>query len=321
MLKRYLEYIKEDYNGYHSFGEWVESLMNKDDIVIRNIVSNFTQEIDPSIKLSNAINILDKNIQSEMKRQINNYLKNGVKEAPIKVNTIITDDDIIKESDITISGKGVFASFLKVLTSLKQKEIEPNWEKCPNDFLIYYYYPNLETELVKNIFNRFKSLNRYVDYIDYQNNELDLYCGIRCDGNFEYGIRYTEPIKLGVFKLTSSAIRWLCQLDSKSAESLKKEIVNLKYTDIITLGQIKKDMLTFNPGYHEQKSNPILKGKVISFGYYGVSKWNDGKIEDEELIKIKNSFTKFILSKKWGSKILISVNPKSFWVFLNIKLK
>jgi hypothetical protein len=252
---------------------------------------------------------------------LNNYLKNGIKKVPIRVNTTITDDDIIKESDITIYGKGIFSSFLKVLTSLGQKEIEPNWEKCPNDFLIYYYYPNLKTELVKNIFNRFKSLNRYVDYLNYQNNELNLYCGIRCDGNFEYGIKYEESIKLGVFKLTSSAIKWICQLDSKSADSLKKEIINLKHNDIITLGQIKKDMLIYNPGYHEQKSKPIIKNRVISFGYYGISKWSDGKIDDGELISIKNNFTKYILSKKWGNKILISINPKSFWIFLNIKLK
>jgi hypothetical protein len=34
MIKRYLEFIKEDLNGFNSFGKWIESLINND---VRNI--------------------------------------------------------------------------------------------------------------------------------------------------------------------------------------------------------------------------------------------------------------------------------------------
>ena len=62
MIKRYLDFIKED-NEFHSLGEWIESLI--DDEYVRNIVSRYTKDSDPSIDLSNAINILDEKTQQE----------------------------------------------------------------------------------------------------------------------------------------------------------------------------------------------------------------------------------------------------------------
>ena len=318
MIKKYLEFIKEDFNGFNTLGEWVESLMN--DEYIRNIVARYTKDSDASIDLSNAINILDERIQSEIKYQIEEYLQNGIEEKEPQFSTS-TDLEPLTESEITVAGKGIFISFLKSLTSLGQKEILPNWEKCPDDFILYYYYPNLQSEHVKQIFSRFKSLSRYLDHVDYQKNEVDLYFGVKCDGNFEYGLHYDTPTPIGQFKLSQTVIKWICQIESKSASSLKKELVNLTLGDIITLGKIKTDMLTFNPGYHEKRLSPVLKDRIFSFGYFGLGRWDNGKLDEGELMNVKNNFTTWLLNKKWGSKVLISVKPMSFWVYLHIKLK
>ena len=80
-------------------------------------------------------------------------------------------------------------------------------------------------------------------------------------------------------------------------------------------------MLTFNPGYHEKKLLPMLKDRVISFGYFGVGRWDNGKIDEGELMNVKNNFTTWLLTKRWGSKVLISVKPNSFWLYLHLKLK
>lgn len=319
MIKRYLDFINENQiNGFNSLGEWIESLI--DDDYVKNIVSRYTKDSDPSIDLSNAINILDDKTKQEIKSQIDHYLEHGIEEKDPQF-LMSTDLEPLTESEITVAGKGIFTSFLKALTSLGQKEVQPAWEKCPDNFLIYYYFPNLESEVVKQIFGRFKSLSRYIDFIDYQKNQLDLYFGIKCDGQFEYGFLYEKLNPIGQFKLSQSVIKWICQLESKSAFSLKKEIVNLTYSDIVTLGQIKYDMLQFSPGYHEKKLSPVIKDRVISFGYFGVGRWDNGKLDDGELQNIKSNFTTYLLSKKWGSKVLISVKPMSFWVYLNIKLK
>lgn len=321
MIKRYLDFIKEDFNGFHTLGEWIETLI--DDEYVKNIVSRYTKDSDHSIDLSNAINILDDKTQQEIKYQIDNYLQNGIEEKEPEF-LVSTDIEALSEAltdEITIAGKGIFTSFLKCLTSLGQKEAQPVWEKCPDDFLLYYHYPNLQSEVVKQIFSRFKSLLRYVDLIDYQKNEVDLYFGVRCDGEFEYGLHYDNNQPIGRFKLSQSTIKWICQLDSKSAHSLKKELVNLTYADIITFGKIKSEMSSFQPGYYEKKLSPTIKDRVISFGYYGIGKWDNGKLDEGEFQNIKNNFTTWLLSKRWGNKVLISVKPMSFWVYLHIKLK
>ena len=318
MIKRYLEFIKENLNGFNSLGEWIESLMN--DEYVRNIIARYTKDSDHSIDLSNAINILDDKTKQEIKAQIDYYLENGIEEKEPQF-LISTDLEPLTESEITVAGKGIFISFLKSLTSLGQKEVQPSWEKCPDGFLLFYHYPNLQSEDVKQVFSRFKSLTRYLDIIDYQKNETDLYFGIKCDGNFEYGVHYDVLKPIGQFRLSQSVIKWICQIESKSASSLKKELVNLTLADVITLGKIKTDMLTFNPGYHEKKLSPMLKDRIISFGYFGVGRWDNGKIDEGELMNVKNNFTTWLLTKRWGSKVLISVKPNSFWLYLHLKLK
>lgn len=322
MIKKYLQFLAENkINGFNSIGEWVESLI--DDDYIKNIVNRFTKDIDYSVDLSNAINILDDKIKKDIKSQIENYLQNGIEDKEPNI-TASTNIEQLKEdvsSEITISGKGIFTSFLKSLTGLGRKETIPNYESIPNDFLIYYHYDNLNYEDVKQIFSRFKSLTRYIDSLDYQKNELDLYFGIKCNGELEYGIRYDSNIPIGRFKLSKSAIKWICQIDSKSAASLKKEIVNLTYNDIILFGNIKLSMEQFNPGYFEKKSIPTINDRIITFAYYGIGKWENGKLDETELQNIKNRFNTWLASKKWNTKVLINIKSSSFWVYLSLKLK
>ena len=102
---------------------------------------------------------------------------------------------------------------------------------------------------------------------------------------------------------------------------MKKEIVNISHTDMLLLGKIKTDMKDFKPGYFEKESKPTISDKVISFGYYGIGKWDNGKLDEGELLNIKNNFTAWVMTKKWGQKVLISVKPHSFWLYVHIKLK
>ena len=80
-------------------------------------------------------------------------------------------------------------------------------------------------------------------------------------------------------------------------------------------------MKDFNPGYFEKRLKPTILDKVITFGFFGVGRWDNGKLDEGEFQNIKNNFTTWLLSKRWGNKVLISVKPMSFWVYLHIKLK
>lgn len=343
IIKKYIQFIKEDKMGFNSLGEWIETL--SDDDYVMNIVNRYLREISPDIDLANAINLLDKRDQASIKSQVQKYLDDGIEEKEPTVLTSTRTANILNhkngtsnvigigsigdklvgesvETEISVAGKGVFNSFLKSLTALGQKDSNPNYQDCPDEFLMFYYFPNLESNSVKMIFSRFKSLVRYIEFVDYQQNEVNLYFGIKCDGQFEYGMKYDDRMMpFGQFKLSKSVIRWITQLESKSAFSLKKELVNLSLNDIITLGRIKMDMKNFNPGYHEKQSYPLITDKVITFGYYGVGKWDNGKLDQSELLNLKNNFSTWVLSKSWGSKVLISIQPQSFWLNIHIKLK
>lgn len=320
MIKKYFQFIKEKFNNnFNTIGEWVESLM--EDEYVRNIIARYTKETDPSIRLANTIDILDEKAKDDIKYQIDEYLKNGIVDKDPEI-IASTDLEEIKESEITLAGKGIFSSFLKSLTNLGQKELKASWEHCPNNFLIFYYYKDLDASIVKQIFSRYRSLNNYLELIDYGKNETNLYYGIKTDGNFEYGVSYDKLIPMGQFRLSKSVIKWLCQIDSKSAFHLKTQIVNLSYNDILTLGKIKSDMETFVPGYHERKESIIINDKIITFGYYGLGKWENGKADEKEFTKMKNNFINWVLTKKWSDKVLISVPvPKSFTTYIHIKLK
>lgn len=334
MIKRYLQFILEsNLEDFNSLGEWVESLSN--DEYIMNIVNRYIndnqkfyggEDINPTINLSNAVNLLDDRIKKEIKQQIDEYLNSGIEEkqpviTPSTDTVDLLGESVESQSEISVAGKGIFTSFLKSLTALGQKESSPNWQQCPEDFLLYYLFPNLESELVKQIFSRFKSLTRYLHLVDYQHNNLSLYFGLNTVGQFEYGIQYEQRFPIGQFKISQSVIKWILSIDSKSSQSLKKELVNLNYSEILILGQIKNDMKLFSPGYFEKKLNPMLRDRIITFGYYGIGKWDNGKLDEGEYQNLKLNFTNWLMSKKWGSKVLISVKPESFWLYLHIKLK
>ena len=333
VIKKYLDFIKESSDDFNSLGEWVESL--SDDEYVMNIVNRYINDyndmyggddINPSIDLSNAVNLLDDRTKEEIKQQIDEYLSNGIEEKEPVILPSTDTEELLGESveaqpEITVAGKGIFTSFLKSLTALGQKESNPNWDLCPEDFLLYYYFPNLDSESVKQIFSRFKSLTRYLHLVDYQHNTLNLYFGVNTSGQFEYGIQYETRFTIGHFKLSQSVVKWILSLESKSSQSLKKEIVNLSYLDILTLGKIKSDMKSYTPGYFEKKLTPMLRDRVITFGFYGVGRWDNGKLDEGEYQNVKNNFTNWLMNKKWGSKILISVKPESFWLYIHIKLK
>ena len=330
MIKRYLEFIKEDLNGFNSLGEWIESLI--EDEYVRNIIARYTQDSDPSINFINAINILDDKTKTEIRQQVDQYLETGILEREPTIISSIDTTELLSESiqsqtqsqsqsEISPAGKGIFTSFLKALTALGKKESTPIWSECPAEFLLYYQFSDLESEVVKQIFSRFRSLSKYLMLVDYQQNHLSLYFGVTNVGEIEYGIKYEQRFTIGQFKLSQSNIKWLLSLESKSAQSLKKEIVNLGYGDFLTLGQIKNDMKDFRPGYSEKSLFPILRDRIFTFGYYGVGRWDNGVLDQGEYENIKTNFTNWLMQKKWSSKVLISVKPQSFWLYFHIKLK
>ena len=339
MIKKFIEFIKENSeneteNNFNSLGEWVEYLFDlykNDDEKLSNLKSILNREynikyqddlndIKSDIRLANAINILDDKTKSEMSSLISNFVKNGVEEKEPIVD-FSTDIEDLNESDITMSGKNIFKSFLKCITALGKKDSKPNREICPDDFLLYYNYDDISSNDLKIIFKRFKSLQIYTDLIPYDLNLLSLYYGIKTDGQLEYGIKTDKIIPIGLFKIGANSIKWLLSLDSKSLFFLKKDLVNWNSKELSILSKIKFDLNTYNPGFFDKKSHFIITDKIITIGYYGIGKWDNGKIDLGEFQNLKQNFNNWIITKKWFDKVKYNISSNSFWVYFNIKIK
>lgn len=313
MIKKYNDFIKESFNQeeHHSLGEYIEELA-RDNEFIQMIIGQYTGDINPSISLSNAINVLDDISKVELLKRVENHL-NGI-EGELSVGTS-TPVDLLEES----YGKNVLTTFMKCLTALGFKDNTPESKEVPSEFLLFFKFSGVDSSKIESVFKRFKSLTSI--QIDYSQPQMGLYFGIKNDSQFEYGYYYDELIPIGQFKLNKQTFNSLKLSDLKATSGLKKLLVSLNLEDVVLMCKIKLEMDKFQPGYFEQKSTPQVSDRVITFGYYGLGKWNNGKIEEEEKELLKNNLRTFLSKYKWSEKVMININPNRFWVYINIKLK
>jgi hypothetical protein len=313
MIKKYIDFVQESFNQeeHHSLGEYIEGL-SKDDQYIQMLIGEYTKDIDASISVSNAINVLDDMDKVELLKRVENHL-NGV-EGELSVGTS-TPVNLLEES----YGKNILTTFMKCLTALGFKDNTPESKEVPAEFLIFFKFIGVDSSKIESVFKRFKSLSSI--QIDYSQPKMVLYFGIKNDGNFEYGYYYDELVPIGQFKLNKSTYNSLKLSDLKATSGLKKELVNLKLEDIILMGKIKLEMDKFNPGYFEQKMIPTINDRIMTFGYYGVGKWDNGQLSENDLMSVKDNLKLFLSKYKWSEKIQISLVPSKFWIYVNIKLK
>jgi len=319
MIKNYNQFIKESFNGFRTIGEYIESISKNNDYAL-NIISQYTQDIDPTVRLSNAINLLDKATQDFIIKMIQDY-KNGTEEQKEPVVTAYTDVNLSEANEV-IAGKNLFKCYLKVFTALGLKETKPDWENTPESFLIYFKTGLIDVNGIKSVMSRYRYFDTFINEIDYTQNECQLYFGIKCDSTFEYGIVTEDQIiPIGKFKLTKGILNWILTLDSPSSINLKRELLHLDISKIALFCKIKNEMKNFIPGSSEKKMNPQLNGDIITFGYYGIGKWDNGKMDIGELENVKNNFKIFLAKYKWAERVQVSVTSNQFWLYLNIKLK
>lgn len=322
-IKKYNQFVTESRD--EELCNRVDQLMSDEDAA--RIINKYITEPEKHLTPGNAVNLLDDNSKASLKKELDDYQSMGVvdKDATIEFTTVEPSIETVvesfDESEITPGGKGAFTSFLKVMTALGQKDVVSNPTLCPDGFILYYLSGIMETTVVKSVLGRYKSLSRFVDDVDYSHNELRLYFGVRCDGDIEYGSFSEDARPFGSFRLSASTIKWLSGLDLRAAFSLKKEIVNLTPMDVKILGKIKSDMMTYEPGYNEEKMKPTLTDRIISFGFKGVGKWDNGVLDQGEMDNIKSNFTSWVMGKSWGNKVLVSIKAGSYWLYIHIKLK
>lgn len=319
MIKRYFDFISENQDNFDTIGEYIENL-SKDDEYALNIISQYTQDIDPTIRLANAINLLDKHTQDFILKMILDH-KLDKEEQKEPVVTAYTDANL-SESNTTLGGKNLLKCFLRVITALGQKNIQPDFKNTPESFITIFKTPLISVEDIKSVMSRYQYFAQFLNNLDYTQNESQIYYGITTNLNFQYGLLNEEQIlPFGEFKLTKGIINYLLTLDSPSIINFKKFLINLDLNKLVLISKIKNEMKNFRPGQSQHKSSPVINGDILTFGYYGIGKWDNGKMDESEIENIKQNFRSFLIPFKWSDKVQISVTSNDFWLYLNFKLK
>ena len=307
MIKKYPEFKK--LREYPNLGNWVESLCQNDEF-IRSIVGEITRDVDPKVGVSNAVEVLDNSKKLELVNRIQSYL-DGVDSTP-DITTSVDVDGKIEES----FGKGIFTTFLKCLTALGLKDNSPS-DSPSNDWIVYFEFKNLDPFKVNSVFSRFKSLSQIDLNFTY---DVSLYFGIKDSLILEYGWFDKTHNQIGKFPISRSVINWIKTSNMKSLTGIRKFLLNISKEDIQIFSKLKSHIQNLEIG-GSKIMIPKISDRVITFGWYGVGKWEDSKMSSENLEVIKDKIRNHILKLKFNEKLLISVTADNFWLYLKIKLK
>lgn len=313
MIKKYSELIIEE----NSIGSWIESV-SKDDEYLLSIISHYTKDIDPKIRIANAINTLNEDQKKELLNKVKSHLSNEIESQDIDITTHV---DINVNESLDMGGKNIFKSFLKIISALGIRKTAVEWDIVPEEYLIYYKWDNINCEKLRSIIQRFRSVTNFMYNIEEDASECSVYYGIKTDLTFDYGFITSKKIVIGQFRLTSGNFKWMLLLDSPSISSLKKEVVDMDIKNISLYCKIKNDMLKFIPGESEKKSVPKVENDIMIFGYYGIGNWVNGQLDDNSYNDIKTKVKQWIMKFKWRDSVMVSVSSKSFWTKIALKIK
>lgn len=307
-IKKWPNFIKE------SFGLQIQKMIESDSD-LKNIINGFLVGADPKLNIASALDSLDNSKKEDIKSAIKKY-KSGDSKKSVSTST--------KQIQKTQTNpKKIFQILLKVITALgKKEEAKIKWNKNTEDWIYYYEVENVNMIELKNISNRFQSISKYVEKIDYTLNHIDIYFGIKTDNTFNFGFSKEKDFNLhiGSFDLNTSNFKFLILLDSPSAWSLKKDLVNIDVNKIKMISKIKKAMNHFEINA-QKKSFDVIEDDILSFGFHGIGVWNDTTLDPNYLQTLKEKIKNYLLQFNWSDKIKIFLNYSEFWVYLNIKLK
>jgi hypothetical protein len=232
-------------------------------------------------------------------------------------------ENINEEQEEQVEAKqNVFKTFLKVITSLGLKDLKPSWDSIPENFLIFFQYKSEYLSIIEKL-ERFPSLKIFKNKVPKE--KTGLYYGIRIDEReiiFEFGFKSEDNLnKIGSFKINKGTFKKLTELESPSSAHFRRELGFLDFSKLKTLSIVAYHMKDYKPGDAEDKSFKIEDG-ILEFGYKGLGKWDNGKMDDEEKNRLRKEFTNHLLKLKNKDQISASVRPdEKSWIKLNIRLK
>ena len=312
-IKNFFKFLNENK------AEEIVSLAGEDSYSL-DLISTYCLDVDTSVDLTSAVSLLDDRTQDKLLSLIKKHKFKRKEEDPEIIAN--TDLNLLEESESVLAGKNLFTCFLKIFTALGYKNIQPNWKSSPNDFLIYYSTEDEEYLEIRTVTARFKYLDQLLENLQSSTQKAQLYFGLRTDLVMEYGITFQDSLhKIGEFRFIKGTYNNLLISDYLALINFKSFISDLGFEKVKLMCKIKREMINFNPGYFEEKLKPEIKDGIITFGFYGIGRWDNGVMDDTEIESVKNNLKTFLIHFKWSQDIKLSVVAKNFWIYINIKIK
>ena len=318
---KYVE-IERKWGSIGNFVEEIAKELLEDEDKLREFRRILGEYLDsePTINISNAVNMINKYDQ----RLLVDDIENRVLEEVISEN-IVTDEYIEDVSNVTIAGKSCFNSFIKAIKAMNLEDIRENTKDVPNTFFKYYTFDKVNGVRAIKVFSRFRSLKNAVKLMEEKNVQImGLYFGLKKDNRkikLEYGVILNkERFVLGEFNFNTREQNFLMSKKCKALEPLKDVLKGMNLKEIKYLMKIKDDLKNFEPGTHIEKTNIYIQDYVLNIGFYGLGKWENGSIEDDSLVSLKRNFKKWVNDHKWRNEVLVSVKADKLWVYFKLKL-
>jgi len=305
MLVSYPTFILE--SGYSecerrsgSIGRWIEEKISGNPELMQ-ITSQFLGEIDPTIRLANAIDMLS----DFDKRQVYKAVVSNGKVA----------ESAVANAEAQTGGKNILRSFLKCITSLGLSRME----KLPaKDFLLYYQTHEVQDDVAMQSIARFRSLSTLYPATS-GGAALRMYYGLDGGLTFRYGLVESGQLReLGSFALTRGRFDWLQDLSSPSIAHLKSQLFVVHHDDLVLFRKVFSFMSEYPLG---KDFLATMDNATLTFMYEGVGRWDNGVVDAGEFANIKSNLKTALGSHRWHDRILLSVRADNFRLSISFRSK
>lgn len=217
--------------------------------------------------------------------------------------------------DLPMLGKESFKTFLKICSMFSKWALDDISLSIKNDKYKIWTCPVKASDIkkIKSILERYTSMKKLLKHYNdsiVENRSISFYMSlnfINNKWNFEYGISNgTNLYVIGEFEYTAT----LKLPENELIKYISSELENFNSREHLLLYKMRKDMVSFNPGYC-QITEPIIMNKNIITTVYNLGIWNsNGELEVGEKEKYLDIFKTWCLEYKWASLVTIIVRPK-----------
>lgn len=294
--------------------EYIEKLYHENSDV-RDIVNQYIKDKDITIRIANSIKVLPDNYFVELIRNIKNIMNNidDKKEIDIRASAKYIEEN-------TNFGKGLLNIFMKLMNEVLIHD-EPIIQKNKG-YIYYLIWKNVDMDIFKPIFLKYRSLSFYDKYINFDSNYIDIYIGITNDLSINFGfITYEKSvIKVGSFILNKSSYE---NIINNNYNVFSKHFI--KTFNKISFDLFKKYIKVINTisnidFYHTDKEEYEIIDDLIVFKFAGYGTWSNSSINKEDYDRFKKIIKSELSNLKFANLIKFSVNANNYWLTLKIKV-